>query len=61
MRWAVLFLILATITVIAYVIRGAMNFDGLALLTVVFLILAGIAGWLWSWASRRELDRKYHR
>jgi hypothetical protein len=39
-RWAALFVVLAGVTVTAYLIRGIYVRDGLALLVVVFLTLA---------------------
>lgn len=54
MRWALLFLVLAGVTCTAYVIRGVWERDGLALLVVVFLVLAAASGWATHAMSRRS-------
>lgn len=61
MRWAALFVFLASICAVTQVVRGVLVSDGVSLLCCFFLFLALISGLLSSWADKREMDRKYPR
>lgn len=40
MGWAFLFMVLATVTALSIIVRGAVFYDGLSLLAVVFVLLS---------------------
>jgi hypothetical protein len=61
MRWALLFYVLSVLTAVVIVIRGAIHFDGLSLLAVALVAAALMSAFLSRQASKREMDRKYHR
>lgn len=52
MGWASLFMILAVVTALSIIVRGAVYYDGLSLLAVVFLVLSGLSWWLSRLAER---------
>lgn len=52
MGWAWLFMVLAIVTALSIVVRGAVFYDGLSLLALVFLVLSGVSWWLSRLAER---------